>query len=71
MRIEKEGIYLDIELLIKRFEHKVELKLCSNEYAKGYCFGVIDATIKDNDEYDRLSKIIDEKFNYLEDLNEI
>jgi len=54
---------LNIEILIKRFVEKVKLKLCSIEYAKGYCFGVIDATINDSEEYDRLSKLIDENFN--------
>ena len=60
-------IFEKIKDIIKEYQNKVKLKLCSKEYAKGYCYGIINGIMDTskgiNDcEYDELSKLIDETF---------
>ena len=53
----------EIKGLILRYKNKVNLGLCSNDYAKGYCFGVVGSSeIINEDEYNELSRIIDDVF---------
>lgn len=46
---------------------KVELGIITKEYAKGYCFGYLNAKHDDgiltNSEYDDIARIVDDKFN--------
>lgn len=54
----------EIKELILKYKNKVNLKLCSNNYAKGYCYGVADLSEQiSEDEYNELSRIIDDVFD--------
>ena len=56
--------YEAIKHLISTYKNKVNLKLCSSDYAKGYCYGVASESSQINeDEYNKLSKIIDDVFD--------
>lgn len=53
----------EIKQLIMQYKNKVHMKLCSNDYAKGYCSGVAGSSEQINeDEYNELSKLIDDVF---------
>lgn len=53
-----------IKEVILRCKNKVNLKLYSNDFAKGYCYGVINTSNRINeDEYNTLSRMIDEVFD--------
>lgn len=55
---------MEIKELILRYKNKVNLKLCSSDYAKGYCYGVASESANISaTEYDELSKIIDDIFD--------
>ena len=56
--------YDAIKEVILRCKNKVNLKAYSNDFAKGYCYGVINTSsrIKD-DEYNELAKMIDDVFD--------
>lgn len=49
-----------IDVCIHRAKAKMYSGLWTLEFAKGYCFGALDATVEDDDLYDELSKLIDE-----------
>ena len=50
-----------IKEVILRCKNKVNLKVYSMDFAKGYCYGVINTSNKINeDEYNELAKIIDD-----------
>ncbi len=58
--------YEYIKQVIMQYKNKVNLKLCSNDYAKGYCMGVLSTTTADevsDDEYNELSKLVDDVFD--------
>ena len=56
--------YKAIKEVILRYKGKVNKKLYSMDFAKGYCYGVLNTSNKINeDEYDALSKMIDDVFN--------
>lgn len=53
------------EVIIKQ-KNKVNLKLCSNDFCKGYCFGILSTFTSDDmseDEYNELAKFIDDIFD--------
>lgn len=53
-----------IKEVILRCKNKVNLKMYSIDFAKGYCYGVINTSNKINeDEYNKLSKMIDDVFD--------
>lgn len=53
-----------IKEVISRCRNNVDLKIYSMDFAKGYCYGVINTSNKiDNVEYNELSKIIDNVFD--------
>ena len=53
-----------IKEVILRCKNNVNLKRYSMDFAKGYCYGVLNTSNKINeDEYDALSKMIDDVFN--------
>ena len=53
-----------IKEIILRCKNNVNFKLYSNDFAKGYCYGVINTSNKINDdEYNELSKMIDNVFD--------
>lgn len=53
-----------IKEVILRCKNKANLKMYSTDFAKGYCYGVINTSNKINeDEYNELSKIIDDVFD--------
>ena len=53
-----------IKEVILRCRNNVDLKKYSTDFAKGYCYGVINTSNKINDdEYNELSKMIDDVFN--------
>lgn len=55
---------MEIKELILRYKNKVNLKICSSDFAKGYCYGVINTSNRINeDEYNTLSRMIDEVFD--------
>ena len=45
---------------IEKAKNKISLKLWSIEYAKGYCYGVLNNIDVSNEDYDYYSKEIDE-----------
>lgn len=50
--------------VIFRCRNNVKLKRYSMDFAKGYCYGVINTSNKINeDEYNELSKMIDNMFD--------
>lgn len=56
----------EVKTLIMQYKNKVNLKLCSNDYAKGYCMGVLSTMTADEvseDEYNELSKLVDDTFD--------
>ena len=58
--------YEYIKQLIMQYKNKVNLKLCSNDYAKGFCMGVLSTmTASDisEDGYNELSKLVDDVFD--------
>ena len=58
--------YEEVKALIKQYKNKVNLKLYSNDYAKGYCMGVLNTLTADEvseDEYNELSKFVDDVFD--------
>lgn len=55
---------IDIVLrIIEIYKSKADAHICSYEYAKAYCFGYLDAIIESDEDYDILSKQIDDVFN--------
>lgn len=53
-----------IKEVILRYKNRVDLKMYSGDFAKGYCYGVINTSNKINeDEYNELSKMIDDVFD--------
>lgn len=53
-----------IKDVILRCKNKVNLKMYSTDFAKGYCYGVINTSNKIDDvEYNELSKMIDDVFD--------
>lgn len=53
-----------IKEVILRCRNNVDLKRYSMDFAKGYCYGVINTSNKINDtEYNELSKMIDDVFD--------
>lgn len=53
-----------IKEVILRCKNKVNLKMYSMDFAKGYCYGVINTSNKINeDEYNELSRMIDDVFD--------
>ena len=53
-----------IKEVISRCRNNVDLKRYSMDFAKGYCYGVINTSNKINDdEYNELSKMIDDVFD--------
>lgn len=53
-----------IKEVILRCKNKVNLKSYSNDFAKGYCYGVINTSNRINeDEYNALSRMIDDVFD--------
>lgn len=56
--------YVEIKDLIVRYKNKVNMKLCSNDYAKGYCYGALALSKNINKEtYDELVREIDDVFD--------
>lgn len=54
----------NIKEIILRCKNKVNLKMYSSDFAKGYCYGVINTSSKiTEDEYNELAKIIDNTFD--------
>ena len=41
-------------------KNRVEMKLCSVDYAKGYLYCLIDTKIKDDTQYDEYARLIDD-----------
>ena len=55
---------IEIKEVILRCKNKVNLKVYSNDFAKGYCYGVLNTSNKINtDEYNKLAKMIDDVFD--------
>ena len=56
--------YDAIKEVILRCKNKVNLKVYSNDFAKGYCYGVMNTSnrITDN-EYNELARMIDDVFD--------
>lgn len=52
----KENFSIQYEM----FKKKIEMKLCSVDYAKGYLYCLIDTKIKDDDQYDEYARLIDD-----------
>lgn len=58
----------DIKEVILRCKNKVNLKAYSIDFAKGYCYGVINTSNRINeDEYNELSRMIDDAFDSKEE----
>lgn len=56
--------YKAIKEVILRYKGKVNKKLYSMDFAKGYCYGVINTSKRINeDEYNELSRMIDDVFD--------
>lgn len=53
---------LIIEETIQTQKKKLELKLVSADFAKGYIYGKMDTMPLPNEEYDELAKIVDDIF---------
>lgn len=54
----------NIKEIILRYKNKVDLKMYSRDFAKGYCYGVINSSSKiTQNEYDELAKMIDDTFD--------
>lgn len=49
-----------IKETIKKAKSKISLKVWSNDYAKGYCYAILNNTDISNENYDYYSKQIDE-----------
>ncbi len=52
----KENFSIQYEM----FKKKIEMKLCSVDYAKGYLYCLIDTKIKDDTQYDEYARLIDD-----------
>lgn len=52
-----------MEQIIEEMKNKVNNHIVSNEYAKGYCYGLLDYLIDNDEEYDSFSRDIDDMFN--------
>jgi hypothetical protein len=50
----------NFSILYEMFKKKIEMKLCSVDYAKGYLYCLIDTKIKDDTQYDEYARLIDE-----------
>ncbi len=56
--------FATIKEMILRCKNKVNLKMYSTDFAKGYCYGVINTSNKINIiEYNELAKMIDSVFD--------
>lgn len=54
----------NIKEIILRCKNKVDSKMYSRDFAKGYCYGVINSSSKiTQDEYNELAKMIDDTFD--------
>ncbi len=52
--------------VITKQKNRVNMKLCSNDFGKGYCMGILSAFTPDDmseDEYNELAKFIDDIFD--------
>lgn len=52
-----------INKIIKEMKNKVNLSIASKDYAKGYCYGLLDYLIDNDVIYDDFAKNIDDIFN--------
>ena len=52
-----------IKKIIEEMKSKVNLSIVSMDYAKGYCYGLLDYLIDNDDIYDDFARTIDDKFN--------
>lgn len=60
--------FTTIKEVILRCKSNVNLKRYSMDFAKGYCYGVLNTSNKINDdEYNELSKMIDDVFDSKKD----
>lgn len=56
--------YTEIKSLITAYKNKVQLKLSSKDFAKGYCYCALALSDKiSSDEFDELSRMVDDAFN--------
>lgn len=58
--------YQELKQLISEYQNKVQLRLCTIDYAKGYCMGVLSEQTSESiseDEYDQLSASVDDIFD--------
>lgn len=58
--------YQELKQLISEQEKRVQLKLCTLDYAKGYCMGVLSEQTSESiseDEYNELSALVDDTFD--------
>lgn len=54
----------NIKKIILRCKNKFDSKMYSRDFAKGYCYGVINSSSKiTQDEYDELANMIDDTFD--------
>ena len=58
--------YQELKQLISEYQNKVQLKLCTIDYSKGYCMGVLREQTSESiseDEYNELSALVDDIFD--------
>lgn len=66
MGSENMNKFEDFKEVIFKYKNKVSLKLCSNDFGKGYCLGMLSTLTSDDiseDEYNELTKLIDDIFD--------
>jgi len=49
--------------IVKEMKSKVNLSIVSTDYAKGYCYALLDYLIDNDDVYDDFARTIDDVFN--------
>ena len=51
-----------MEKILEEMQNKVKLSIYSNDYARGYCYGLLDYIIENNEIYDDFAYRIDSVF---------
>lgn len=64
---EENPYFEEIKNTVEQYKNKVNLKLCSSDYAKGFCYGLLSYAHSwkeiNDDEYDELAVVVDDAFD--------
>lgn len=66
--------YQTLKQIISEYEKRVHSKLCTVDYAKGYCMGILSEQTSESiseDEYDELATLVDDTFDTSESYKNI